>query len=162
MFNCLKECISETSWRVDSDDYFEQINLVMSEIYLCGEERKPDIDKEALRFLGLLCRYQPFTELLRSQPYSPSIDFLDKIYNSFYFMIRENNSDTLILTASTIDITESILDCLISFLNGCNHANQNFIVDNKFTDLVTAALKLENLNKQPLTVQVTRRNRLLD
>jgi hypothetical protein len=101
-----------------------------------------DIDKEALRFLGLLCRYQPFTELLRSQPYSPSIDFLDKIYNSFYFMIRENNSDKLILTASTIDISESIMDCLVSFLNGCNQANQNFIVDNKFTDIVSAALKL--------------------
>lgn len=57
-------------------------------------------------------------------------------------MIRENNSDKLILTASTIDISESIMDCLVSFLNGCNQANQNFIVDNKFTDIVSAALKL--------------------
>jgi len=77
-------------------------------------------------------------------------------------MIRENNSDKLILSPTIIDISESILDCLTAFLNGCNQANQNFIVDNKFTDIVAAALKMENLNKQAVKVQVNRRNRLLE
>lgn len=36
-FACLKECVAETALRVDSEVYTDQINLVMSEIYLCGE-----------------------------------------------------------------------------------------------------------------------------
>lgn len=36
-FSCLRDCVAEASLRIDSSIYYEQINLVMSEVYLCGE-----------------------------------------------------------------------------------------------------------------------------
>ena len=32
-----------------------------------------------------------------------------------------------------------------AMLNGCNQSNQNFIIDNKFTDIMVEALKMESI-----------------
>lgn len=36
---------------------------------------------------------------------------------------------------------------MMAFMNGCNQNNQNFIIDNKFTDIVVQALKTEKIKE---------------
>jgi hypothetical protein len=119
-FNSLREAVGEVSERIVGDLAHEQINEALSELYVCGEERRCEIDREALRFLRLLCKYSPFTDLLRSQPFNSSTDFLDKIYNSFYFLVKRTHSPALTVNVAVAAIAEELLDCVQAMLNGCN------------------------------------------
>jgi predicted nucleic-acid-binding Zn-ribbon protein len=54
----------------------EQINFALNQLSLCGEEKKLEIDRQTLKFIKNLCRYSPFTDFFRDQPFTVSIDFL--------------------------------------------------------------------------------------
>jgi hypothetical protein len=49
---------------------------------------------------------------------------------------------SLTVTISTVEIAEDILETILAMLNGCNKINQNYIIDNKYPDIVMAALKM--------------------
>jgi hypothetical protein len=44
-FNCLRDSIAEVSDRIESNKFHEQIDLALSDLYMCGEERKCELDK---------------------------------------------------------------------------------------------------------------------
>jgi hypothetical protein len=46
-------------------------------------------------------------------------------------------------------------------LNGCNEANQNFIIDNKFPDILIEALKMEAIHDIRNKGEMAKRDRLL-
>lgn len=50
---------------------------------------------------------------------------------------------------------------MMAFMNGCNQNNQNFIIDNKFTDIVVQALKTEKIKEEIVKAEISKRNRLL-
>ena len=61
-----------------------------------------------------------------------------------------------------VDISECILESMQAMLNGCNQSNQNFIIDNKFADIVVEALKMESIPENKSKLESTKRDRLLE
>jgi hypothetical protein len=47
-------------------------------------------------------------------------------------MVKRTHTAALTLNVAVVSIAEELLDCVQSMLNGCNQANQNYVIDNKF------------------------------
>jgi hypothetical protein len=60
-----------------------------------------------------------------------------------------------------VDAAELMLDCCLALMNGCNTENQNFLIDNKFADLVVESLKMQNIPDTRDLEVVAKRNELL-
>jgi hypothetical protein len=67
----------------------------------------------------------------------------------------------LIISITVVDISEALLNCVQALINGCNEANQNFVVDNKFPDVVIEALKVEAIHDIRDKGEMAKRDRLL-
>lgn len=47
-------------------------------------------------------------------------------------------------------------------LNGCNQANQNYIIDNKFPQIVSQALKMDSIHLTSNRGELAKRDRLIE
>jgi hypothetical protein len=47
-------------------------------------------------------------------------------------MVKRTHTAALTLNVAVVSIAEELLDCVQAMLNGCNQANQNYVIDNKF------------------------------
>lgn len=65
------------------------------------------------------------------------------------------------INVSIVTIAEQILDCVLAMLNGCNQTNQNYIVDNKFPQIVVEALKMDMIQDSKNGGDLAKRDRLM-
>ena len=77
-------------------------------------------------------------------------------------MVKRANHTGLIVNVSIVDIAEDILDCVLAMLNGCNQANQNYIIDNKFPEIVVEALKMDEIHEVRNRGELAKRDRLIE
>lgn len=113
---------------------------------LCADAEPIHLFEESFHTLTLLCKHEPFTNYLRKQQSQfGDIDFLDKIYNILGFLFNSSKEVSRNISISSVRAAEYILDFISSMLTGRNTTNQNFVVDNKYTQFVHQVLKLEKL-----------------
>ena len=118
----------------------DQINWCLKNIYLIPEEKSENIYEEGLLFLQVLCQYYPFTKTLRYQSTSPSWDFLEIIYHSLTLILIPKNKPLIHVTR--VEAAELLMRTISAFMLGGNESNQNYIIDNKFPEMITEILKL--------------------
>ena len=87
---------------IDSNQYQEQINSALEEMSLCVDSVPLRLYEESYRMLTYLCKYEPFTDYLRSQQRPNEIDFLDKIFNivTFLFNDQKDQKQVILLRCS--------------------------------------------------------------